>query len=327
MKQFLQLLCSYPFQEMNRETLSEQIKVVQDWNKMVSLINEHGITALTAYNIKEAGLSEMVPEEAMRLFEDGQRQSMIRNAWLTERWKEVNKILTEAGIKHVLLKGMALEYSVYGGQGLRQMSDNDILVKREDALTAWNMLQKHGFVPEIIKSVLHRKIISETGKHFPTLTKEGYRVDIHLRLFKDPEANEELSGAIDNAMEIDIGGTKGYILQHDIHLKYLNEHLLQHLSEGDSQLRLYADMELVKPGSAPEIPEEFLVNPKQSGSAGQRRNAYRNTFFSVPSVYRLRFLAGDLFPSVTWIMKRHNCSKFIALFYYPRRMAKLLWLI
>ncbi len=47
---------------------------------------------LAAYNIKEAGLSEMVPEHAMALLEDGRMQSMVRNAWLTERWKEQKHI-------------------------------------------------------------------------------------------------------------------------------------------------------------------------------------------------------------------------------------------
>ena len=43
------------------------------------------------------------------------------------------KFLRKAGIKHILLKGMALEHTLYGSKGLRQMTDCDILIKSEEA--------------------------------------------------------------------------------------------------------------------------------------------------------------------------------------------------
>ncbi len=327
MKDLLLLLCRYPFDPADRNRMKELLSRVGDWDKAVDLINEHGIIALTAYNIKEAGLNGMVPEHAMALLEDGRMKSMARNTWLTERWKEVNKILSGAGIRHVLIKGMALEYSVYGGQGLRQMNDNDILVKREEALKAWYLLQEHGFRPEMIKSPLYKKIILDIGKHLPSLTKDGYSIEIHHRLFNEPDANKILADAIDHAEEIEVEGTKAYILQDDIHLRYLEKHIHWHMTSGDYQLRLHADMELLKSGSAPDIDDGFIENPRQPASLKQRKDAYRINFFSVPRRYRLRYLVGDIIPAVNWMKKRHRCGAFRALFYYPRRVGKLLWLI
>src|SRR5512136_2525319 len=105
MKEMLLLLCRYPFDPVNKDRLKELLSHVEDWDKTVELINAHGIIALAAYNIKEAGLEKEIPEKAMAILENGQRQSMVRNLWLTERWKEVNAILNNAGIKHILLKG------------------------------------------------------------------------------------------------------------------------------------------------------------------------------------------------------------------------------
>jgi hypothetical protein len=327
MKDLLFYLCHYPFDPATGNQLKELLIRVEEWDKTVSLINEHGIIALAAYNIKEAGLSEMVPQRTMVLLEDGRRHNMVRNAWLAERWKEVNNILSDSGIKHVLLKGMALEYAVYGGQGLRQMNDTDILVKREEALKAWYLLQKHGFHSEMIKSPIYKKILTDIGKHLPSLTKDGYSVEIHHRLFNEADKNKTLDNAIDNAVEIKVEGITAYILQNEIHLDYLKKHLQQHMLSGDFQLRLSADMELLKPGSAPAIPDSFFVKPKQLPGLKQRKNVYRILFFSVPHRHRLRYLAGDIFPSVRWLKKRHNCSSFAAIFYYPRRIAKVLWLI
>ena len=326
MKDLLLLLCHYPYNPADRERLRNLLSTVDDWDKTVNLINEHGIIALADFNIREACLTEMVPEHAMAILEDGRMQSVARNAWLAERWKEVNKILSEAEIKHLLLKGMALEYTAYGGQGLRQMTDNDILIKREDALKAWYLLQEYGFIPEMVKSPLHNKIIMCLGKHLPSLNKDGYMVEIHHRLFNDPGKNEILNDAINNAKEINISGTKAFILQDDIHLLFLREHFNRHILTGESQLRLYADMEILSKGNAPGLPDIFIFNPKQFTAIKYRRNAYLLNYNSIPHKHRLRYLAGDIFPSLKWMKNRYNCGTFSALLLYPGRIFKLFWL-
>ena len=83
MRELLLLLCRYPFAETNRESLSKLIREVTDWDKMVKLINDHGIIALAAYNIKEAGLEKEIPPDAMTSLENGFVKSVVRNTWLT----------------------------------------------------------------------------------------------------------------------------------------------------------------------------------------------------------------------------------------------------
>ena len=163
-EKLLLALCRLDFTGEEKRELRSLAEQVNDWDKFVKISNEHGIIALSAFNLKETHLDNLVPEKQMRMLNDGLMQSMIRNTWLLERWKEVNRILTEAGIKHVLLKGTALEHTVYGSGGLRQMTDNDILVKRDDGLRAWNLLQNFGFEPVNIKSFLHKKVINDIGK-------------------------------------------------------------------------------------------------------------------------------------------------------------------
>ncbi len=56
MRELLLLLCRYPYEDKNREQLFKIIMEISDWLGLVNLINAHGIIALAAYNIKEAGL-------------------------------------------------------------------------------------------------------------------------------------------------------------------------------------------------------------------------------------------------------------------------------
>ena len=326
LKDLLLLLCRYPFDKENCEELAGLVAKVRNWHRLTGLINAHGIIALAAYNIKEAGLEKEIPADAMKLIMNGLHQSLIRNTWLTTHWKRVNVILSDAGIKHLLLKGMALEHTVYGSRGLRQMSDNDILVKSDDVMRAWLILQEHGFVSDMIKSPLHRKIITGIGKHMPTLRKDGFAFEIHHRLFDEPGRNRILDDAIDNANEIMIEGMKAFILKDDIHLEYLKKHCDYHISTGDFQLRLWADMELMSPGSGPQLTEELITEPGRKRK-GQNKEVYRSHFRAIPRGSRFRYLAGDIFPSITWMKRRHGCRVVKAILMYPGRIGKLLWLL
>lgn len=328
MKELLILLCHYPFNLLTRNRLKELLSQVQDWNKTIELINAHGIIALAAYNIKEAGLEKMVPEEVMKIIENGYRQSMVRNLWLKERWKEVNEILNKAGIKHILLKGMALEYTIYGGKGLRQMNDTDILVDRNEAAEAWNLLQTKGFKFITPKSPLHTKIKRDLSYHLPALYKEGYALEIHTSLF-DYKTSRSLNKTdlFQNCAEISIDNIRALILNREFHLKYLISHFERHIRSGECQLRLYADIKLLNQDTPVDFPDQFILNPDQKQKVEFRKAAYRSKVNFIPPKYRLLFILGDLFPSVRWMKERYHCRGLKVLLYYPHRLGKILWLV
>ncbi len=328
MRELLLLLSRYPFEESNREALSELLMEVKDWHKLVELINAHGIIALAAYNIKQAGLETKIPAEIIAILENGYLQSVVRNTWLTEHWKEVNTILSDAGIKHVLLKGMALEHTIYGSRGLRQMNDNDILLKREDCLKAWYLLQKNGFKHGPIKSALHKKILPDIGKHLPELYKDSYAVEIHHKIFEsENETSKDNIDLVDSSVEINIGGTKAWILSNEMQMRHLISHFERHALEGSVQIRQYADIILLDKNTRVVMPDKFIADPHQTENILYRKAAYRKSYMAVPAKYRLKYLIGDIFPSVSWMKERYHCGLIKVLLYYPARMAKLLWLI
>lgn len=328
MKELLLLLCRYPYDETNRETLSKTIGEVRDWLEMAELINAHGIIALAAYNIKEAKLEKEIPAAAMTILENGYRQSVVRNIWLTERWKEVNEILVKAGIRHILLKGMALEHTLYGSRGLRQMNDNDIFINREDSLRAWHLLQNEGFGYELPKSPLHLRMARDISYHLPALNKDGYTIEIHSSLFDyRTTTGTDYHDPFENTVEINVDNIKALIPSHDIHLKYLTDHFRKHEAAGECQLRIYTDILMLSEGYLPEFRESYLLNPDQRENPEFRKAAYRAKVNFIHPKYRLFFLLGDLFPSIRWMKQRYNCSTMKALLYYPHRLGKLLWLV
>ena len=161
----------------------------------------------------------------------------------------------------------------------------------------------------------------------PTLIKDGYQVEIHHRLFREKEKNELLDDAIDNAIPIQIAGTTGYILKKELHLEYLRQHNEYHLTAAGSQMKLYLDFQLLSPGEEVNLPSGFISNPRQEGRPGNRKKIFSDVYYSMPASSRLRFLAGEVFPSLQWMKRRHNCGVVKALLLYPRRLGKLLWLL
>jgi hypothetical protein len=203
------------------------------------------------------------------------------------------------------------------------MNDNDILVKRDEAIKAWELLQKNGYLPGISKSAIHRKIMLNIGKHLPSLFKNGYAIEIHHDLFKNNSSDDPVDGAI----EILIGDTKAWILPGDLQIKHLTDHFERHASEGDCQLRLYADIKLSDETSNINIEDRFIDNPIQFMNPEFMRNSYKINFRSIPARYKLPFLLGDIFPSLEWMKNRYKCGGAKAFLYYPHRIGKLLWLI
>jgi hypothetical protein len=153
---------------------------------------------------------------------------------------------------------MALELTVYGNKGLRQMSDVDVLVRKEDRIKAFSALKANGYRPAPMKSALHKLIKYNMGKHLPALNRKGFSLELHHELFGT--AGNRLTGMlIDTSVEMDLHGRKIYIPEPQILFLYLVRHLHTHELNNDSQLRLYADLAVMARNHMKEIMNSRLI--------------------------------------------------------------------
>ena len=135
---------------------------------------------------------------------------------------------------------MALETTVYGNRGLRQMSDVDVLVTKEDSIKAYKTLIRSGYVALPVKSVLYKLIIKHIGKHLPSLIRNGFSLELHHDLFG--RENSLTRKLYDTSLETELSGKKVYIPSPQIFFLYLIKHLYSHEINNESQLRLYTDL-------------------------------------------------------------------------------------
>ncbi|MDO9581345.1 MAG: nucleotidyltransferase family protein, partial [Bacteroidales bacterium] len=234
-------LCRLEFSDEQIIKIMDLVAVVDDWNYFSSLANAHGVAALVYHNLERNNLLNGIPEEVVTYLRGALMRSLSRNAFNTESLGEVLPLLNKEKIRTVLLKGLAMELTVYGNEGLRQMSDVDILISRNQCIKAREILISNGFVSLPVKSIFHKFIIADTGKHLPSLIKNGTSVEIHHELF-GTRKNGLTRMLYDNSYKIMIKGEEVSIPPPQIFFLYLIKHLYLHEMNNESQLRLYTDL-------------------------------------------------------------------------------------
>lgn len=270
----LLLLSRVDFTPAQKDQVKEEIQPFSEWKLFASLAVRHGVAALVWQNITDLGYAGSVPETEKTLLEGLRFKSIARVSWITQTAAAVTSLLGQQGIRVVLLKGLALEHTVYGARGLRQMSDADLLVAPSDALKARDILVREGFTSMPLKSPLYRHIILDLGNHLPELHRGGISVDLHYRLF-GPEGEEMVVRAVEESevigysregsesssgagrnhsngnsgrMDPEAGLNAGHnfrVLPPMTSFLALVSHIYKHDIKGEFQLRLWTDIYLL----------------------------------------------------------------------------------
>lgn len=238
---FLLGLCRPLFTAEQAQKLKKLAAGIRNWDHFTTLANEHGIVSIVYNNLVRLDLLKLLPAASVTFLQNGQLLNISRNAFHLAAVGEILSILNREGIRVILLKGLALELTVYGNCGLRQMTDVDILIDRKDYILARSVMMDRGFDSMPVKSGLHKPIIEWTGKHLPTLLKNGASVDIHIELF--PGKRNRLTRMLyDKSEEIMVDKERAFIPSPQLFFLFLVKHLHQHEINNESQLRLYADL-------------------------------------------------------------------------------------
>jgi hypothetical protein len=258
-ERLLLLLCRPAFSDLQKREIVSLAEKVKAWDRFVSLANKHGIIALCRYRLNSPEFSKVIPAVCMDTMHEAFLKSLSRNSRIYMLLNEVLALASKENIRVVLLKGLALEKTVYGNMGLRQMTDLDILVKRDEAVKLRKLLLENGFDSMPMYSRLHEKIVPSYGKHLPEMYKYGLSVEIHFRLFEDRD-NALTTDFFEKAEQESSVSAAIFIPERQFHFLYLIKHLAQHESEGYSQLRLYADLVYLLDDSGDGIVNESLYN-------------------------------------------------------------------
>lgn len=150
---------------LSRLTISEaDTKIITDliqseklnWSRIFQVAVQNKVLGLLYNNLKRLILISYIPmryERNAKFFFLG---NAIRNNELLKEYEKVIHALTQAGIKAVPLKGIYLVPNMYQEYGAREMSDVDLLVKREDSAKILEIMSDLGYEQGSYKKDTHK---------------------------------------------------------------------------------------------------------------------------------------------------------------------------
>lgn len=200
------------------------------WPLILERACSHQVYPLLYRNLRDLGfpgVPEPVQAELKGLF----MANALRNQLLAEELARLLRLLGEAGIRVVPLKGVALAQSLYGDPAARVCADIDILVPADEVVQARRLILANGYSSQFteeffVKHQLHTTADCSLISQREPLT---YLVEVHWTLlqdsFKDMEATAELWA---QARPADFFAVRAWDLTPEWQFLYLSFHAAYH---------------------------------------------------------------------------------------------------
>jgi hypothetical protein len=150
-----------------------------DWDEFLRLAERHRLLPLCARHLNRVG-NHRVPAEALLVMRRYVEQNVERSLMLTGELRTILRRLEEAGIPAVAYKGPVLAQDLYGSVALRDMLDLDVLVLKQDALRARDLLLERGYRSAVPRGERWDSYVVLSGCNFPLVhDTAGFLVEVH----------------------------------------------------------------------------------------------------------------------------------------------------
>lgn len=135
-------------QPVAAQRVEQALKEKIDWDHVVEDAFRHGTASLLFWNLSRLD-TDGIPKATLNQLGNAYNAIARWNLSLSGELLKLLNIFRERGIRALPLKGPALAAAAYGNVSLRIFGDLDILMPREDILKAKDLLQQHGYQPQL----------------------------------------------------------------------------------------------------------------------------------------------------------------------------------
>ena len=159
----LLLVCARPhIDDEQAHRARELVEQPLDWDYLIKTSLSHGLLPLLYTSLKAA--RAIVPQDHLDRLRDLFQKNAARSALLTGELLKILDLFESEEILAMPYKGPAIAISIYGNLALRQFTDLDILVRRQDVWRCQELLISMGYEP-------HFNI---TQRQLPAFLRLGY---------------------------------------------------------------------------------------------------------------------------------------------------------
>jgi hypothetical protein len=166
--------------ESERDRAQSLLFPAADWTRCLRLARRHEVVPFVHKNLECLGFPG-VPCEVREALQAGRRAVAARNALLGRELAHVMRILADAGVPAIPMKGVLLAETLYGDPSLRDCSDMDVLVPRDRAREALRLLRAQGYASEFSEQFFEALLLRGHIEYTLARRERGfeYVIDLH----------------------------------------------------------------------------------------------------------------------------------------------------
>jgi hypothetical protein len=165
-------------------TFDHLIKSVENWESLYQQSVDLNVSSLLYKNLLPSKNRNKIPVEMLEKLKKMYIKTMIRNSKMNADFKVLMQLLKTHTIDFMPLKGMDLNFSVYGDMGLRLMGDIDLLIKKEEIERTKNVMIENGWKLEkiVFRTKVHKELIEGISYHPYVMKKDETIIELHTNI-------------------------------------------------------------------------------------------------------------------------------------------------
>lgn len=194
---------------LNQDREAGAAALAEWWRGIASFDEVQGTDSALLVQIHANLGSRIADQRLLNRMKGAARHVWLRNQYMVADCAKLVGALAEAGVPTVLLKGAAMVVAIDRHVGLRWMSDCDVLVPPEEALTAIRVLAERGFTKDQELTPRDLGLV-----HGITLHDKGSgrdRIDLHWQPIRDIGADSMTRAIFEGAKPAAIGGVASLV--------------------------------------------------------------------------------------------------------------------
>ncbi len=226
----------WPFTPEDAAAIRTLVSPAVDWTRFLALCRHHRLTPLVYRALVSSGAD--VPAETLATLKSAATGNTMNTLAYLAETARLRDLLRQAGIAVRVLKGVPLSQQAFADPCLRDVGDIDLLIETGTDLsigagteeTADRVLMADGFRrsdPTAPLTPRRRRSWRKHGKDYTYLNdRNGFEIDLHWRLFRNPHMPGNALAAADGAASeaIRLGDTEIAVLPVERGFLYLCVH-------------------------------------------------------------------------------------------------------
>lgn len=250
-----------------------------NWSEALPELRRHALLGLARAHLR-AQSPEVSSPEVNRIIDEALAISALQ---MKAKYRAIRRILARlsaAGIDYLVVKGLAVAFTVYPNPALRLFSDVDIVAREADWTRIHQVLMDSGFISEEGWEKPVPKLIAEAVVQELKYWSESDHllVEVHFEdLLYAGLAARDVQGFWDRSRFIEVEGLPVRVMSLEDQLVHLCAHLHY---DGAKRLNWFSDIVIIIRDHADELDWQLVVD------VARREEA------QVPVYYALRYVSG-----------------------------------